>query len=125
MIRADRRQFIWLGLSGVGAVAAAGARGWGRELSPQGLTVFDRRFDDAQRLALQLAHGGPLQPIAGDATDLALWLQSQAAARTDLCVRGVTPESVPFCLAQIVPRARVSIGRVDRDLFAWTIRLPG
>jgi hypothetical protein len=88
------------------------------------MTVFDRRFDDAQRLALQLAHGGPLQSISGDATDLALWLQTQAVARTGACVRGVTPESVPFCLGQLVPRARVSIERIDRDLFAWIIRVP-
>lgn len=82
MIRADRWQFICLELNVVGAAVIAGAHLGAADFSlPQGLTVFDRRCDDTQRLALQLAHGGTLQPVAGDATDLALWLQSQASTR--------------------------------------------
>jgi hypothetical protein len=125
VIRADRRQFICLGLHVVGAAAIAGAHSWAGDFGSHGLTVFDHRFDEAQRLALQLAHGGPLQPIAGDATELALWLQSQVSTHFKVTVRGVTPESIPFVLGQFVSRARVSIQRLDRDLFAWTLRLPG
>ena len=47
------------------------------------------------------------------------WVDRRAAGPS-LRLQGVTTESVPFCLQQLAPRARVTQRRVDRDLFIWT-----
>jgi hypothetical protein len=83
------------------------------------LTFFDPRFARARVLALELAKGGELAPVSGDPTDLVMRLESLAQAGP---VRGVTVESVPFCLRQFHPRAVLKVHRVDRDLFAWEIQ---
>ena len=121
MMRMGRRQFIRLGLvvagaTGLASIPAAAA-------AAADLTVFDRRFPGAAALALRLAHGKAAVPISGDATELALWLQAQARCGSRASIQGVTPESVPFCLQQVAPRARLSVRRVDRDLFEWAVRL--
>jgi hypothetical protein len=58
-------------------------------------------------------------------TDIALWFETRAARRSRTRIRGVTTESVSFCLRQFAPRAALSIQRIDRDLFSWAIQLPG
>jgi hypothetical protein len=87
------------------------------------LTVFDRRFQRAYELARQFAQYGRIQAITGDATDLTLWFRSRAVCGKPACVGGVTTLSVPFCLRQLVPRARLTISRIDQDLFAWGLVL--
>jgi hypothetical protein len=126
VISVDRRLFVGLGLGALGGSLIASDAGL-RFLPPDtaDLTLFDRRFPHARELALRIATGELIQPIAGDATDTALWFQSRVATRSRTCIQGVTPESVPFCLRQIVPHAPLSIRRIDRDLFTWAIRLPG
>jgi hypothetical protein len=122
----DRRQFTWLALGAAG-VAVVGARS-GQRLLASGATeatFFDPRFHGARERALELASGGAVRAIAADATDLALWFQSRASGRSPTYIQGVTPELAPFCLRQFVPHAQLSIRRIDRDLFAWAIRLPG
>jgi hypothetical protein len=125
VISTSRRYFIAaaLGAAGAGLIAKAPRPG---TLLPgtADITVFDRRFEHARELALRIAGGGFVQPIAGDATELALWFHSRALSRPRMRVQGVTAESVPFCLGQLVPHAQLAIRRIDRDLFAWAIRLP-
>jgi hypothetical protein len=126
VIRVGRRLFVGLGLGALGgSLIASDARLIFRPPGTADLTLFDRRFPHARELALQLARGELVQPIAGDATDTALWFQSRAATHSRTCIQGVTAGSVPFCLRQIVPRAPLSIHRIDRNLFTWAIRLPG
>jgi hypothetical protein len=126
VIRVGRRLFVGLGLSALGGSLLASDAGLIFPLPETAdLTLFDPRFPHARALVLQIARGGRVLPIAGDPTDTALWFQSRAATRARTCIQGVTPESVPFCLRQIVPHAPLSIRRIDRDLFAWAVRLPG
>jgi len=127
VIRVGRRQFIGLGLgAAAGALGMATVSRWPRRTLGAGdVIVFDRRFERATELASRAAGGRPLRAIAGDATELALWLQSRARLGRRACIRGVTTESVPFCLRQIAPRASLSIERIDHDLFSWAVHLPG
>jgi hypothetical protein len=127
VIRVGRRQFIGLGLgAAAGALGMASVSRWPhRSLGAGDVIVFDRRFERAAGLATRMAGGRSLRAIAGDATELALWLQSRARLGRRACVRGVTTESVPFCLRQIAPRASLAIERIDHDLFSWAVRLPG
>jgi hypothetical protein len=81
------------------------------------LTVYDPRFPAALALARDLGGGAAPRPAATDPTDLVLALADAPGAR----LQGVTPESVPFCLAQLLPGARLTQHRADRDLFVWTL----
>lgn len=76
-------------------------------------TFYDPRFPAARTRALELAGTGPLRAINGDPTDAVL--QNLRAMR----LQGVTTESVPFCLRQCAPHARLRQRRIDRDLFEW------
>jgi hypothetical protein len=126
VLQMGRRTFIGLGLGAMGAMCVGNVAGSTPVPSEAAdLTVFDQRFPQASTLAFRFADGGSTQPIAADVTDLALWLRSRAVRGRRTCVRGVTPESVPFCLRQMAPRVGMSIRRIDRDLFAWAVRLPG
>jgi hypothetical protein len=127
--RVGRRQLV-LGLGALGIAGGASVSVWQSaapkraELHPADLTVFDRRFRHAHGLAKKFGDGhGRIQAIAGDATDLTLWFRSHAASGKRACVRGFTTETVPFCLSQMAPRARLMINRIDQDLFAWTLTL--
>ena len=83
------------------------------------VTLYDPRFDAAAGLARSLAGDAPVQPAGTDPTDLVLHLAD--AAPGALRLQGVTTESVPFCLRQLLPDARYTERRVDRDLFIWTL----
>ena len=86
---------------------------------PGALTLFDPRFPSAETLARSLSAGAALQPVHADPTDLVLQLAAQGGAPR--CLRGVTPEAVPFCLRQWWPEAQFTERRIDGDLFVWTL----
>jgi hypothetical protein len=87
--------------------------------------LFDERFPAARAHAEKLAGTEQsLQAVAGDATDL---MQGFAAGRGPRRLIGVTAESVPFCLSELAPRdkrPRLTLRRLDQDLFAgiWCTR---
>ena len=118
-----RRRFIGSALSTAAALAllkdspvADGVPG------TADLTFFDRRFARARELALELANGGTLRPVDGDPTEVAFWIQSYTSrGQPRRRIRGVTVESVPFCLKTLNPRSGLWLRRIDRDLFVWTI----
>ena len=83
------------------------------------VTLYDARFDAAAGLARSLAGDAPLQAAGTDPTDLVLHLAGTAPGA--LRLQGVTTEAVPFCLRQLLPDARYTERRVDRDLFIWTL----
>ncbi len=106
-----------LGVAGslvVARLAAAGARGCAA--APR-RTFFDARFPRAAALASRLAHDGVLEPIGGDPTELVLWVASLHEPR----IAGVTTGSVPFALRQLRLPGRLTVERIDRDLFAWSL----
>lgn len=82
--------------------------------------LFDARFPAARAHAEKLAGAQqPLLALPGDATDM---MQAFAAGRGPQRLIGVTAESVPFCLGELAPRDRrpkLTLRRLDRDLFAW------
>jgi hypothetical protein len=82
--------------------------------------LFDERFPAARTHAEKLAGAHqPLQSVAGDATEL---MQAFAMGRGPRRLIGVTTESVPFCLSELTPRdkrPRLTLRRLDQDLFAW------
>jgi hypothetical protein len=83
---------------------------------------FDLRFPAARAMAAQLAGGGAVTAISGDATEL-LFAASSGASQP-VMLRGVTTESVPFCLSQAVvkgKRPKLIQTRLDQDLFAWSL----
>jgi len=91
-----------------------------------GATVlYDPRFAAARAHAGALAGSShALRAVSGDPTALALELAAGAGPHR-LC--GVTTESVPFCLSQLAtrdPRSRLTLHRIDRDLFAWQLVIP-
>jgi hypothetical protein len=85
------------------------------------VTLFDPRFETAQSLARDLAGGAPLQAATQDPTDLVLQYVAAADAGAPLRLQGVTTDTVPFCLRQLLPDATFTERRVDRDLFIWTL----
>jgi hypothetical protein len=84
------------------------------------LTLFDGRFDRATEFAADLAAGGATRNINGDATEIMLWLTLARHRANEIQLRGITLESIPFCLAQREPRTHVVMHRLDRDLFVWS-----
>lgn len=116
----SRRRFLGVSADAAVLAAVAGA------LKPLGVmagedaatvTFYDPRFAASLELARSLGPGSVPRPAGTDPTDLVLQLVRAPAAR----LQGVTPESVPFCLAQLLPGARLTQQRVDRDLFIWTL----
>jgi len=101
-------------LAAMAAVPAAGA-------STAAVTLFDPRFASAERLARELAGSAPLQAAAQDPTDLVLQYVAAAEAGAPLRLQGVTTDTVPFCLRQLLPDAVFTERRVDGDLFHWTL----
>jgi hypothetical protein len=84
--------------------------------------LFDPRFSAARRYAVEWAGPGAVQALQDDVSDLVLSLWAPHPQRRT-ALRGVTTESVPFCLRELAPRATrptVTQRRLDRDLFAWT-----
>jgi hypothetical protein len=83
-------------------------------------TLYDPRFPDSRAQAERLAPRSTLRAIAGDVSDMVPVIGS-----TPLDIAGVTTESVPFCLEQLLSVAHrpvLSMRRLDADLFAWTLK---
>jgi hypothetical protein len=96
--------------------------------APAGSPVFfDPRFAAARVAAAHLAGSDTLLPVAADPTDM-LAAALRTASTTDRPrLRGVTPESIPFCLSQLTVRGErptLSLHRIDQDLFAWQLDFP-
>jgi len=121
----NRRAFLQA-TGGVAALAAASA-------SPAALpaltaipsatgvpVLFDSRFPAARAHAEKLAGvRQAVEPLPGDASQL---MQAFADGRGPRRIIGVTAESVPFCLSELSPRdkrPRLTLRRLDQDLFAW------
>jgi hypothetical protein len=86
-----------------------------------GITLFDPRFSASKPLAAKLAGSEDLRAIGGDVTSFVPKLVDASFRGHPLRIQGVTTESVPFCLRQLIPSGRLTQSRVDRDLFAWTL----
>jgi hypothetical protein len=86
-----------------------------------GITLFDPRFSASKPLAVKLAGAEGLRAIGSDVTSFVLQFVDARFRGNPLRLQGVTTESVPFCLRQLIPGARLTQSRVDRDLFAWTL----
>lgn len=82
-----------------------------------GMTLYDPRFAQARAVASRLGHG-PLCAVPADPTELLLRLSTLGCGRR---LRGVTTDAVPFCLTSLMPRARLTQRRIDRDLFVWSL----
>lgn len=82
--------------------------------------LFDARFPAARAHAQKLSGAQQsVQALPGDATEL---MQQFTAGRGPRRLIGVTAESVPFCLSELAPRhkrPRLTLHRLDQDLFAW------
>jgi hypothetical protein len=88
---------------------------------------FDERFPASRQLARRLSPNGRLIPTRGDVTDI---LRGQLLPFDRASnVAGITTESFSFCLDRMArdhARTRLDIERLDRNLYAWTLRLePG
>ncbi len=90
--------------------------------------LIDPRFAHAQALALRLWATHDARSVQWRSVDTrtSATLLEEIAIRGSPCVRlqGVTAEALPFCLSQIPSNGRhpkLSIERMDQDLFAWTL----
>ena len=120
----DRRLFIQsavLTAAVLGSTASAGEQTAlvGEHAS---VTLYDARFPKSRAVASQLAPAGALRPIAGDASELLAMLLTSGSERLEIA--GVTTESIPFCLEQLLSshaQPQLKSVRLDADLFAWTL----
>lgn len=90
-------------------------------------TYFDARFPRSLQLAGLLPDRGVVAAVGGDPSFLMAQVNDATARRRGLRLQGVTTESVPFCLEQLVrdlPGVRIVSRRIDQDLFEWSINLP-
>ena len=120
----SRRALLALSVGGVAgfggllpAFAAPVAARW---------TFYDPRFTDARPLATKMAAGGPLAAVGADVTPL-LTQFGHRPDRGAMTIQGVTTETPPFCLHQVLGRGRIADlrqYRLDQDLFAWSLHLP-
>ncbi len=89
------------------------------------VVLFDPRFPAARSYAARWADAGALRAFEGDVSDLVLSLWDPGR-RLPTRLRGVTTESIPFCLRELTTRTGRPVleqQRLDRDLFAWTLVL--
>jgi len=122
--RWSRRQFMSATADATVLATLAGALKPLTALAADGgptLTLYDPRFAAARPLALALAGPQSLCATGGDPTELVLEFADGKFGRTPARLQGVTTESVPFCLQQLIPGARLIQRRADRDLFVWTL----
>jgi hypothetical protein len=88
-------------------------------------TFYDPRFGSSKELARRFPSASQLQAIAGDASQLLSRLAPDIGALRPLRLQGVTTETIPFCLEQLIRGhrhdVRLQSRRLDRDLFAWTL----
>lgn len=104
--------------AGVACEAGASTRQAGAHTM---FTLYDPRFPNSRAQAELLAPHSTLRAIAGDVSNLVPIIGS-----TPLDVAGVTTESVPFCLEQLLSLAHrpvLNMRRLDADLFAWTLNV--
>jgi hypothetical protein len=90
--------------------------------------LFDGRFRTARQAALAWANGSAIRALGSDITDTVLELSTLMQASAPCRIAGVTTEHVPFCLQQLArhpTRARLTLQRMNRDLFAWTLTSEG
>jgi hypothetical protein len=128
----DRRQFICTSfdLALFAAMASAGVAtpALASPARPGRLTLFDGRFPAAREAALAWANGSPTRAVGSDITDAVLELSALMHRATSCQIAGVTTEQVPFCLQQLAgnPRqTRLTLRRLSRDLFEWTLTKEG
>lgn len=128
----DRRQFIRtsLDLTLLAGFASAGipAGAFASQGPAAVLTLFDGRFPAARKTALALANGSPTRALGGDITDAMLNVSALMQPRAGCRIAGVTTDHVPFCLQQLArnpTRMHLSLRRLDRDLFVWTLTNEG
>ena len=89
--------------------------------------LFDPRFPTARIAASRLAGVGELLAVSADPSDLLPALRGPQDRAQSWSLRGVTPESVPFCLEQLLARHGrpvLSVKRLDQDLFIWKLEVP-
>jgi hypothetical protein len=119
----NRRLFIQsicvttVACTGVTSEATAGME---RARTQTMFALYDSRFPKSRAAAELLAPHSKLRAIAGDVSDLVPIIGS-----TPLDIAGVTTESVPFCLEQLLSFAHrpvLNMRRLDADLFAWTLK---
>lgn len=85
---------------------------------------FDERFVQARQLAQRLAWS-ELTPVRSDVTPIRDVTLNRITQSPAAMLRGITTESFHFCLATMLKEhARIETGieRVDRDLYAWSLR---
>lgn len=120
----SRREFLCASLE-AGAILAA-APVWARSSSDvtDAGVLFDPRLPRSLIAARAAFGASRYQPIGGDVTQLATRLFTQAGPER-IVFRGVTTDSVPFCLEQCVlaGTARLRTDRLDRDLFIWRLEV--
>ena len=103
-----------------GGVARAVRASTGHAGADKMFTLYDPRFPHSRAQAALLAPQSTLRAIAGDVSNLVPIIES-----TPLDIAGVTTESVPFCLEQLMSVAHrpvLNMRRLDADLFAWTLK---
>lgn len=124
-----RRQVLALGLGGLTAGSAATVLApTPRSTGLPTWTFHDARFAEARRLASALPGADTVQAIGADMTHLLGFLHPDRLRDGGFRLQGVTTETVPFCLEHALPRhagLRVESVRLDRDLFAWSLVIPG
>ena len=124
----NRRMFIQsVFVTTVACVGAASAAGTSAGLAGDQtiFTLYDPRFFKSRAAAELLAPRSTLRPIAGDVSELVPILLSTEARSAPIDVAGVTTESVPFCLEQLLSFSHqpvLEMRRLDADLFAWTLK---
>jgi hypothetical protein len=106
------------GMRGAAAAPAAPAAAW---------VLYDPRFPASRDIAARLHGPKFLRPARGDVSALLPDLWRLADGADGFAIAGVTPGSVPFCVAQAV-RGREKqtqiMERLDRDLFVWAVDWP-
>jgi hypothetical protein len=126
----SRRRFLGetLNVSALTALVSAlpplAAVAGGAEQSP---VLFDPRFPQARKLAERLAGTALLIPTEGDPLDLLERCYALADTSAEFRLAGVTTDSVPFCLQQLAARGaapKLTIERIDQDLFSWRLEYP-
>ena len=124
----NRRQFVQVTATSAlvpGALlAASGAFSGGGGLAWD-YVFFDERFAAAQRWARELGLRVEPIPVQGDVTGIWINGLARVSRAAPLSLQGVTTESFHFCLRILLgDHATVAtrLQRLDRDLYAWSIR---
>jgi len=126
-----RRRVLASGASATAALALSrfvAATEAGVSTRAKVLTFHDARFPRARALASELPGAMRLQAVDGDPSSLSTHIRPGAVGSSGVRLQGVTTESLPFCLEQLARHhygARFESRRLDRDLFVWSLTIPG